>query len=58
MCHDTLDLHSPSMDVENIDAAINVAYGFGSSPLAIRTIIFNFSSLYIFIVDIVTFNTS
>ena len=40
MCHDTLDLHSPSIDVENIDTPVNAAYGFGSSPLGVITILF------------------
>ena len=49
MSHDTPDSHSPLIDVENSDAAVNVAYGFGSSPLAIRTILFNLSSLFTYL---------
>ena len=49
MFHDTPDSHSPSIDVENIDAIVNIVYGFGSSPLAIRTILFNFSSLFTYL---------
>ena len=47
--HDTLDSHSPAIDVENIDAVVNAAYGFGSSPLAVITTIFNLSSLFTYL---------
>ena len=47
--HDNLDSHSPFVDVYDIDAAIYVAYGFGASPLAVRTLLFNFSSLFTYL---------
>ena len=43
--HQTQDSHSPTIDVDNIDVAVNAAYGFGASPLAVRTLLFNLSSL-------------
>ena len=49
MSHDTPDSHSPSIDVDNIDAGINIAYGFTSSPLVVRTILFNLSSLFTYL---------
>ena len=47
--HGTPQSHSPSINVENIDAAINIAYGFGSSPIGVRTILFNLSNLFIYL---------
>ena len=47
--HDTPDSHSPTVDVENIDATFNAAYGFGSWPLVVRTILFNLSSLFTYL---------
>ena len=47
--HHTLDSHSPTIDVHNIDAEVNVAYGFDASPLAIRTLLFNLSSLFTYL---------
>ena len=44
--HHTPDSHSPTTDVNKIDATVNVAYGFGASPLAVRTLLFNLSSLF------------
>ena len=49
MYHDTLDSHSPMIDVDNIDATVNAAYGFGASPLAVRTLIFNLSLLFTYL---------
>ena len=49
MFHDTWDSHSPSIDVENIDEVVNIAYGFGSSPIVVRTILFNLSSLFTYL---------
>ena len=31
--HGTPDSHSLVINVKNIDSAVNIAYGFGSSPL-------------------------
>ena len=47
--HHTQDSHSPTIDVDNIDAAVNVAYGFGASPLVVRTLLFNLSSLFTYL---------
>ena len=49
MSHDTLDSHSPTIDVDNIDAVVNAAYGFGASPLAVRTLLFILSSLFTYL---------
>ena len=49
MSHHTPDSHSPTIDVDNIDAAVNVAYGFGASPLAVRTLLFNVTSLFTYL---------
>ena len=46
MSHDSPDSHSMVVDVDDIDAMINVAYGFGASPLGVRTLLFNLSSLF------------
>ena len=43
--HHTPYSHSPTIDVDNIYALVNVAYGFGDSPLVVRTLLFNLSSL-------------
>ena len=58
MSHDTPYSHILTIDVDNIYAAINVAYGFGASPLAVITLLFNLTSLFTFIVEIATFNVS
>ena len=47
--HHTLDSHSSTIDVDNIDVAINAAYGFGASPLAVRTLLFDLSSLFTYL---------
>ena len=47
--HHTLDSHCPTIDVDNIDATVNVAYGFGSLPLAVRTLLFNLSSTFTYL---------
>ena len=47
--HHTLVSHSVMIDVDSIDATVNVAYGFGASPLAVRTLIFNLSSLFTYL---------
>ena len=47
--HETPYSHSPMIDVDNIDAVVNVAYGFGASPLAVRTLLFNLSSLFTYL---------
>ena len=52
MYHDTLDLHSLMIDVDNIDAAVNAAYGFGASLLIVRTLLFNLSSLFTYLLQI------
>ena len=46
---DTPKSHSLLIDVDNIDAAVNAAYGFGSSPLAVRPLVFNLSSLFTYL---------
>ena len=38
--HHTPDSHSPTIDVDNIDAVVNATYGSGASPLAVRTLLF------------------
>ena len=52
MAHGTPQSHSPSINVVNIDAAVNNAYGFGSSPIGVRTILVNLSTLFIYIYSI------
>ena len=47
--HHTPDSHSPTIDVDNIDVTVKVAYGFGASPLAVRTLLFNLSSLFTYL---------
>ena len=47
--HHTLDSHIPTIDVDDIDAAVNATYGFGASPLAIRTLLFNLSLLFTYL---------
>ena len=47
--HDTLDSHNLTIGVNNIDVAVNAAYGFGASPLAVRTLLFNLSSLFTYL---------
>ena len=47
--HHTPNSHSLTIDVDNIDAAVNATYGFGASPLAVRTILFNLSSLFTYL---------
>ena len=47
--HHTPNSHSVTIDVDNIDAAVNVAYGFGASPLAVRTLIFLICHWYLHI---------
>ena len=44
MSNDTRDSHIPAVDVNDIDAVVNVSYDFGSSPLLVKTLIFNLSS--------------
>ena len=44
--HDTPDPHSLTIGVNNIDTAVNATYGFGASPLYVRTLLFNLSSLF------------
>ena len=50
--HGTPQSHSPPINIENIDAAINISYGFGSSPIGVRTILFNYGQLYLHIYSI------
>ena len=47
--HHTPNSHSVTIDVDNIDAAVNIAYGFGASPLAVRTLLFKLSSLFTYL---------
>ena len=47
--HDTPDSHSLEVDVDDIDAAFNVAYDFGASSLVVRTLLFNLSSLFTYL---------
>ena len=47
--HGTPQLHSPPINVENIDAAVNIAYGFGSSPIGVRNILVNLLTLFIYL---------
>ena len=47
--HHTPDSHSPMIDVDNIDAAVNDAYGFGASPLVVRALLFNLSPLFTYL---------
>ena len=49
MSHGTTKSHSPPINVENIDAAVNIAYGFGSSPIGVRTILVNLSNLFTYL---------
>ena len=49
MSHDTPESHSPPIDVDNIDAAVNAAYGFGSSPLVVRALLFNLPMLFTYL---------
>ena len=58
MVHHTPDLHSPTIDVDNIDPAVNVAYGFGISPLALRTLLFNLSLLFTYLEEILQHSIS
>ena len=44
--HDTPDSYNPVVDVDDIDATVNVAYGFGASPLAVRTLLLNLILLF------------
>ena len=46
MSRGTPESHSLPINVENIDAAVNIAYGFGSSPIGVRTILVNLSTLF------------
>ena len=57
LSHHIPDSHSPTIDVNKIDATVNVAYGFGASPLEVRNFKFVII-IYIFIVEITTFNMS
>ena len=47
--HDTPELHSPAIDVDGIDASVNATYDFGDSPLVVRTLLFNLSSLFTYL---------
>ena len=47
--HGTPESHSPLINVENIDAVVNIAYGFDSSPLAVKTIVANLSTLFTYL---------
>ena len=49
MSHGTQESHSLLINDENIDATVNIAYGFGSSPLAVRTILVNLSTLFTYL---------
>ena len=49
MSHGTPQSHSPLINVENIDAPVNIAYEFGSSPIGVRTILVNLSTLFIYL---------
>ena len=49
MSHGIPNSHSPPINVENIDVAVNIAYGFGSSPLVVRTILVNLSTLFTYL---------
>ena len=42
----TLDSHSLTIDVDNNSPEVNDAYGFRASPLVVRSLIFNLSSLF------------
>ena len=47
--HDTPDSYSLTIGVDIIDAVVNAAYGFGASQLAVRTLLFNLSSLFTYL---------
>ena len=47
--YDTPDSHSLAIDVDNIDAAVTAAYGFGASPLVVRALLFNLSPLFTYL---------
>ena len=57
MSNDTPNSHNPPIDANDIDAAVNVAYDFGSSQLLVRKLFSINTMVYIFIVGIGTFNT-
>ena len=47
--HGTPESHSLMINAENIDATVNIAYGFGSSPIGVRTVLVNLSTLYTYL---------
>ena len=49
MCNDSLDYHTPVVHADDIDVAVEIAYGFGASPLLVRTLLFNLSSYFTYL---------
>jgi len=43
---DSPDTHNQAIDLDNVEATVNAAYGFGASPLAVRNLLFNLSSFF------------
>ncbi len=42
--HDSSDSHIPDVNVGDFSSTVNAAYGFGASPLAVRSLLFILSS--------------
>ena len=40
------DSHNSGVDLDDVEAAVNVAYGFGASPSTVRNLLFNLSSFF------------
>ena len=47
--HGTPQSHSPSINVENIDAAVNIAFGFGSSPIGVIVLYLLICQFYLYL---------
>ena len=41
--------HNLGVDHDDVEVAVNAAYSFGASPLTVRTLLFNLSSLFTYL---------